>query len=515
MNFLRGLAGLLLIALFLANSLLAQGYRIQDLGEGIALDINSSGKIVGTSGGFGFHFDGTNRSLVTQLVLPNVVDPTAPPSVISATSSSIVALNDTGDMVGMIATGTGINTAILISGTNRVILGSQMMTSTVVTGINDSGLISGWQVMPPYGHNIGIQVAGSLGVPNFSRLHAVNAQGIFAGSWGTESPTFRDFRAYRCRAMVVSPTGTITVIDTRTLNEDYLSFAENSSDDNHWSDAYGINGSGTVVGAMRSVDGSTRHAFKGTAGSMQDLGTLGGFRSTAYDIDSSGQVVGEAETTGGTLHAFRYADGVMTDLNNLLMQPADSGWELLTAKAINDRGEIVGQGRFHGELHAFLLSPAGLAPAPWIVTQPHGGRFAVGQSLTLSVQAGGTAPLSFQWIRNGTNLANATNATWIIPSATGRDGGDYSVRVINSGGSVLSQAAHVEVLDPELAVETFVALRITGEVGASYEVQSRPSANLSVWTPLTRITLVSTHQSWIDPDSNRNPGRLYRAVRLP
>jgi hypothetical protein len=43
------------------------------------------------------------------------------------------------------------------------------------------------------------------------------------------------------------------------------------------------------------------------------------------------------------------------DLNALL--PADSGWMLQTAMAVNARGEIVGAGIFHGDDRGFLLMP--------------------------------------------------------------------------------------------------------------------------------------------------------------
>ncbi len=497
-----------------------QSHQIQDLGPGIALDINSSGKVVGVSDGFGFHFDGVTWESVTRLAMPNWIQPSEPPDWIPAASSSLVAINDSGERVGTVTTTTGIHAVVRISGTNMTSIDNRVMPiyPPVVTGLNDLGLVSGWQVSAPYGHNNGIQIGGSLGVPNFSRLHAVNASGTFAGSWGAESPAFRDFRAYPCRAIVVSPTGTMTVIDSRVLPDRYLSFADDSSDENHWSDAYGINASGTVVGAMRSATGTPRHAFRsvGSAGAtLVDLGTLGGARSMAYDINTDGQIVGEAETTNGVMHAFRWSNGVMIDLNSLLRQPADAGWELLTAKAINDRGEIVGQGRFQGSLRAFLLSPPGLVSAPWIKASPQRARLTVGQDLTLAVEAGGIGPLAYQWMLNGTPIPGATNATHRIPYATGRDAGDYAVRVANPGGIILSRSAKVEVLDPELTIETFVGLRITGEAGATYEVQSRPSATSAQWTALTRITLVTTNQSWIDPESHRNPGRLYRAVRQP
>jgi hypothetical protein len=53
-------------------------------------------------------------------------------------------------------------------------------------------------------------------------------------------------------------------------------------------------------------------------------------------------------------------DGMLVDLNDLI--PVDSGWVLVEAKAINDRGQIVGQGHLKSDekkkMRAFLLTPA-------------------------------------------------------------------------------------------------------------------------------------------------------------
>jgi probable HAF family extracellular repeat protein len=122
-----------------------------------------------------------------------------------------------------------------------------------------------------------------------------------------------------------------------------------------------INDDGVVVGyAGIASNGAnqTYHAFRWTASTgLQDIGTLsGGSRSIAYDINSAGTIVGHSEIAPGILHAFVY-DSVlgMQDLNSLT---GTGGWTLQEARAINDKGQIVGFGlNPSGETHAFLLVP--------------------------------------------------------------------------------------------------------------------------------------------------------------
>jgi probable HAF family extracellular repeat protein len=72
-----------------------------------------------------------------------------------------------------------------------------------------------------------------------------------------------------------------------------------------------------------------------------------------------GTATGSTNCAGAGLQSFNraiYYDGTMMhDLNTMI--PASSGWYLEEAFGINTAGEIVGQGRIKGQLHAFLLVP--------------------------------------------------------------------------------------------------------------------------------------------------------------
>ena len=127
------------------------------------------------------------------------------------------------------------------------------------------------------------------------------------------------------------------------------------------SSASGINAFGQVVGTSSLSGNAAAHAFRTARDSpinpaKDDLGTLGGSSSGAAGIDDYGQVVGLSSTAGDTtVHAFLYSSGVMHDLNNLIS--AGSGCEVVAAVAINDGGQIAGNGNCSGQNHAVLLTP--------------------------------------------------------------------------------------------------------------------------------------------------------------
>lgn len=84
--------------------------------------------------------------------------------------------------------------------------------------------------------------------------------------------------------------------------------------------------------------------------------------------------------------------------------------------------------------------------APSITTQPANQTVTVGQTATFSVSATGTAPLSYQWQKSGTGISGATSASYTTPPTTIADsGGQFSVIVSNSSGSVTSNMAALTV----------------------------------------------------------------------
>ena len=130
-----------------------------------------------------------------------------------------------------------------------------------------------------------------------------------------------------------------------------------------WNTPSGMNNKGEVVGfGNPSGDqnaGPNPIAFywNATAG-MTNLGTLAqDTNSIAYAINKSGSIVGQSFGGPNGSHAFVYQDGMMTDLNSLMI--GHNAYVLVYANDVNDDGVIVGgaANAKTGESAAFVAVP--------------------------------------------------------------------------------------------------------------------------------------------------------------
>jgi hypothetical protein len=87
--------------------------------------------------------------------------------------------------------------------------------------------------------------------------------------------------------------------------------------------------------------------------------------------------------------------------------------------------------------------------APAITTAPAAASVTAGQTASFTVVASGSAPLSHQWLRDGSEIPGATAASFTTAAlGLADDGARFSVRVGNAAGSVTSAAALLRVASP-------------------------------------------------------------------
>jgi len=123
--------------------------------------------------------------------------------------------------------------------------------------------------------------------------------------------------------------------------------------------ASAINSSGVIVGQSdgTSTKGNWHAVLWNTSNKIQDLGVLpGGTYSIAFGVNDSSVVVGYGNLFDNAPHAMVWTSTAgLQDLNSLI--PANSGWVLINANAINNVGQITGYGIKGGYNHAFVLTP--------------------------------------------------------------------------------------------------------------------------------------------------------------
>jgi len=95
----------------------------------------------------------------------------------------------------------------------------------------------------------------------------------------------------------------------------------------------------------------------------------------------------------------------------------------------------------------FQLTGTTVTGPPAILTQPQSPLSVVGGSASFSVTAIGTAPLIYQWRRDGVPIPGATNRTYTIAVLDSSSQARYSVVVTNSEGSATSDEVGLRLLD--------------------------------------------------------------------
>ncbi len=109
--------------------------------------------------------------------------------------------------------------------------------------------------------------------------------------------------------------------------------------------------------------------------------------------------------------------------------------------------------------------------APTITLQPASATILVGATNTFTVAATGTAPLAYQWQRNGVAITGATGTSYTTPAATLADSGTtFRAVVTNVAGSATSDNATLTVnpaTTPPVVTVTTQPLNTSATAGAS------------------------------------------------
>src|SRR5438552_3814279 len=110
-----------------------------------------------------------------------------------------------------------------------------------------------------------------------------------------------------------------------------------------------------------------------------------------------------------------------------------------------------------------------VATAPSITIQPTSKAVTAGQTASFSVAATGTAPLNYQWKKNGIAVSGASSSAYTTPATSTSDSGaQFTVIVSNSAGSVTSSAGVLTVSASIPALQITSSQLPGGTVGSAY-----------------------------------------------
>ncbi len=151
---------------------------------------------------------------------------------------------------------------------------------------------------------------------------------------------------------------------------------------------------------------------------------------------------------------------------------------------------------------------------PTILDQPTNLTLLAGSPAQFNVQASGVPEPQYQWHFNGEIIPGATETNYTIDAALPERAGRYEVMVSNFMGTVMSSPAELVVLEPSvLTVPVFAEgawhLHVTGAPLVKVVLEGSP--DLKHWTPVATNQVTTGGVDFVDPVTDQEPHRFYRA----
>jgi glucose/arabinose dehydrogenase len=112
--------------------------------------------------------------------------------------------------------------------------------------------------------------------------------------------------------------------------------------------------------------------------------------------------------------------------------------------SVGNDGNLYYLSRSNSALYKIIYNNA---TSPFITQQPSNNTATEEQPATFSVSAIGTAPLQYQWQKNGIDIEGAVSSSFTINNVEPGDAGSYRVMISNGQGSVQSNEAELTVVN--------------------------------------------------------------------
>lgn len=244
---------------------------------------------------------------------------------------------------------------------------------------------------------------------------------------------------YEFSGLPISPTTPGQVLATSANPNDFAISPDGLTI--YVADGSNISTGGGGIRRYDNVDGGWTLSYTFTNVSANPTGNNG---PDGLAVDFSNFSGGGQSGTGAIIYA---TSGQATQNN--LMRIIDNGYTDSPAPIIYTAGvnQVIRGIRF-----------APVADPPAFVTQPLGQTNAPGANVTLTANVSGSAPFTYQWKKNGTNLVDggnisgANSLTLTLANVSAGDSGDYTLTVENDLDSVTSDDATLAVAFVPLAI---------------------------------------------------------------
>jgi hypothetical protein len=183
---------------------------------------------------------------------------------------------------------------------------------------------------------------------------------------------------------------------------------------------------------------------------------------------------GWSQLRAGVPHTVNHANG---SSDFAVDQTQGDVWvKLGTSFTLNPSSSVVigrpSTGRPSWDAVRFTRLATTVAPTIAPENQPRAAAVDAGQPVTFTVVASGTAPFTYQWLRNGQAITGANSASYTIAATTTADAGNFSVRINNSAGQIESNSVALTVRAPaDLTPSISTAATLpSGTVGQAFSL---------------------------------------------
>jgi CotH kinase protein/Lamin Tail Domain/Immunoglobulin domain/Bacterial TSP3 repeat len=188
---------------------------------------------------------------------------------------------------------------------------------------------------------------------------------------------------------------------------------------------------------------------------------------------------------------------------------------------------------FGPSLQRLNLLEHGSDPANWVAAAPSPGRAraggqppvitvqpgpasrvaGAGETVNFTVTATGTAPLNYQWIKDGGALPGATSSTLTLDLVLPQDSGRYSVVVMNSAGSTVSSEVALLVTTPPRILAQPQGFTVRTGASVTFSVTATGSGSLTyAWQFNGKRIEGATDSLYTIPDVQAADDGVYTAI---